>query len=183
MDGTTSLISPAFDITTVDAFIQYACWFSNDYHTNPPRETFLSFISNDDGLTWILLDEVGPEKESSGGWYEEEFVASDFITPSATVRLRFDASELSVNPQPVEAAIDAVRVVGFDCWNCGDVNMDGQVTLGDITLLIDHVFISKTPLPYPEAGNTNASAGGLITLSDITRLIDHVYITRDQLGC
>ncbi len=66
---------------------------------------------------------------------------------------------------------------------CGDLNADGKVTLSDISRLIDHVYISKTPLDFPSLGNVNGSVDGLVTLSDITRLIDHVYISKLPLAC
>jgi hypothetical protein len=66
---------------------------------------------------------------------------------------------------------------------CGNVNMseDGKVTLGDITQLIDHVYISKAPLEVECTGNTNCLLPLKITLSDITTLIDHVYISKANL--
>ena len=58
---------------------------------------------------------------------------------------------------------------------------DGKITLGDITLLIDHVYITKAPLEEPCTGNTNCELPLKITLSDITTLIDHVYISKSAL--
>jgi hypothetical protein len=60
--------------------------------------------------------------------------------------------------------------------NCSD---DGLITLNDITMLIDHVYITKADLCCEENGNVNGSEDGLITLADITGLIDHVYITKE----
>jgi hypothetical protein len=61
--------------------------------------------------------------------------------------------------------------------NC-NCSTDGLITLNDITLLIDNVYITKAALCCPENGNTNGSTDGLVTLNDITVLIDHVYITK-----
>jgi hypothetical protein len=60
--------------------------------------------------------------------------------------------------------------------NCSE---DGQITLADITALIDNVYVTKAQLCCPENGNTNGSLDGLITLADITGLIDHVYINKE----
>ena len=64
----------------------------------------------------------------------------------------------------------------------GNTNCDGggDVTLSDITRLIDFVFVSKEPLCCEGNGNTNGSEDGKITLSDITSLIDHVYISKSE---
>jgi hypothetical protein len=62
----------------------------------------------------------------------------------------------------------------------GNVNCsyDGKITLSDITMLIDKVYISKKPLCCSPNGNTNASVDLKHTLSDITQLIDRVYISK-----
>jgi hypothetical protein len=52
------------------------------------------------------------------------------------------------------------------------------VTLSDITVLIDRVYISKQALCCEENGNVNGSVDGKLTLSDITNLIDHVYVSK-----
>ena len=74
-------------------------------------------------------------------------------------------------------------VIGSQVIVCGDVNGDLRITLSDITRLIDHVYISKQPLPVPGAANVNGSVDGLITLSDITLLISHLYIVEEVLLC
>jgi uncharacterized protein (TIGR02145 family) len=58
-----------------------------------------------------------------------------------------------------------------------DGSTDGLVTMGDLTVLIDHLFISLTPLVCPEAGNVDQSTDGLITMGDLTVLIDHLFIS------
>jgi hypothetical protein len=58
-----------------------------------------------------------------------------------------------------------------------DNSTDCLVTMSDPTVLIDHLFISLTPLVCPEAANVDASADGLITMGDMTVLIDHLFIT------
>jgi len=66
----------------------------------------------------------------------------------------------------------------------GDVNGDGadQPSVGDISRLIDYLFISQAPLEcYGEADIDLSGAlrptAASITLVDITQLIDHVFIS------
>ncbi len=59
--------------------------------------------------------------------------------------------------------------------NCSD---DGKITLSDITVMIDRVYVSKEKLCCDMSGNVNQSQDGNITLSDITLVIDHVYISK-----
>jgi hypothetical protein len=81
---------------------------------------------------------------------------------------------------------------GYDATCCagtvGDANNDGSAdpTIGDISALIDHLFITANPLTcYPEA-DANQS-GGLtptsddITIADISALIDFLFISGGQL--
>lgn len=65
-----------------------------------------------------------------------------------------------------------------------DQSPDDAVTLGDLTVLIDHLFISLEPLWCWEEGNTDASVPegeGSVTLGDLTVLIDHLFISLDSL--
>jgi hypothetical protein len=62
-----------------------------------------------------------------------------------------------------------------------DGSLDNLVTMGDLTVMIDHLFISLTPLACPEEGNVDLSTDGLITMSDLTVLIDHLFISLTPL--
>ncbi len=58
-----------------------------------------------------------------------------------------------------------------------DASPDNLVTMGDLTTLIDHLFISLTPLGCVEEGNVDLSADGLVTMGDLTALIDALFIS------
>ena len=70
----------------------------------------------------------------------------------------------------------------------GDANQDGQPepTINDISVIIDMLYITNTPLTCLEAADVNHS-GGLhptaedITIGDISVLIDHLYINQGPL--
>ena len=68
----------------------------------------------------------------------------------------------------------------FNGGYTGNINLsqDGLSTLSDLTLLIDHLYVSKAPLWCPENGNCNGSVDGQVTLSDVTRLIDRIFISK-----
>jgi hypothetical protein len=61
-----------------------------------------------------------------------------------------------------------------------DCDLDDRRTLADVTELIDHVYISHSPLCCDAEGNVDGDPEGDITLSDITRLIDNIYISHSQ---
>ena len=62
-----------------------------------------------------------------------------------------------------------------------DNDPDDQVSLGDLTALIDHLFISLAPLKCPEEADMDGSEAGVISLGDLTALIDHLFISLDPL--
>ncbi|MBD3257595.1 hypothetical protein GF377_04115 [candidate division GN15 bacterium] len=65
-----------------------------------------------------------------------------------------------------------------------DDSPDDAVTLGDLTVLIDNLFISLSPLACWEEGNLDGSlpeGEGSVTLGDLTVMIDHLFISLTPL--
>jgi hypothetical protein len=72
------------------------------------------YLSNNDGQNWVLVETLGPVENASGGWNLRNFWADQFTTPTASMRLRFVASDLGEDSH-VEAAVDAVKVTLYSC--------------------------------------------------------------------
>ncbi len=108
-DGTMILRSPPVDLSAGDAIVRYAAWF----YSSGSSDVFEVYVSNDNG-TWILVETVGPGVHRERGWYAHEFWVGDYVTPSSTVRVRFNASDLGADSE-VEAAVDAVSFTQFWC--------------------------------------------------------------------
>jgi hypothetical protein len=68
---------------------------------------------------------------------------------------------------------------------CGDIDgsVDGLTTMDDLTVLIDNLFISLTPLRWPEVANVDGSADDLVTMSDLTVMIDNLFISLEPMDC
>ncbi len=62
-----------------------------------------------------------------------------------------------------------------------DGSADNFVTMGDLTVLIDHLFISLAPLDCVAEGNVDLSTDGFVTMGDLTVLIDHLFISLNPL--
>lgn len=78
--------------------------------------------------------------------------------------------------------------VGAGCCVGWMGNLDGstdeQATLGDLTVMIDHLFISLSPLACVYEANLDKSepqGPGSVTLGDLTIMIDHLFISLSPL--
>jgi hypothetical protein len=129
--GDTVLTSPALDLTGVtDATISYARWYDNTGSGTgaaPGADTFKVQVSNNNGSSWTQVEVVGPSTaQSSGGWFTSSFRVEDFVAQTAQVRVRFIADDLG-SGSVIEAAVDAVQVVGVDCEDpnlgCSDADL------------------------------------------------------------
>jgi hypothetical protein len=72
---------------------------------------------------------------------------------------------------------------GMGCYcvdSVGNVNCDyaDKVTISDLTLLIDHLFISGVRLPNMEEANADGDPAGVIDIGDVAMLIDHLFINK-----
>lgn len=137
-NGTTTLVTSAYNLTTVDdPRIGYWRWYSNNAGASPNSDTFLVQISNNNGTSWSNVETVGPSgPETSGGWYYHEFRVADIVTPTATVKLRFQASDLG-SGSIVEAAIDDFQISSLVCETClGDIDGDQGVGLSDLGIVL-----------------------------------------------
>ena len=94
-----------------------------------------------------------------------------------------------LDPTKVKVFNGKIEVLG---WKCGDCNGDGQPgpngpdpTLGDIMLMVDHLFISGTPIVPEERCNVNCSTESPVdlTLGDIMVLVDRLFITQTRMCC
>lgn len=112
--GATTLISPTIDLSTGNALVSYARWFSNNFGDSPFEDVFVVSISNNNGTSWVVVETVGPVSQASGGWFTHSFWVSDFVTPTSQIKVRFVAED-AVNGSVVEAAVDAFEVTQYAC--------------------------------------------------------------------
>jgi hypothetical protein len=68
--------------------------------------------------------------------------------------------------------VDSITLIGH---RSGDLNVDGNVNLQDLTYLIAYIYYDgPAPLPVPENGDINWD--GSVNLRDITYLIHYLYM-------
>ncbi len=138
--GGTTLTSPQFDASTpsgwlsADAYISYARWYSNDQGADPNNDHMPIMLSNDDGASFVMLEDV---TENAHDWVVKTFRIADTITPTDRMRLRIVARDDSPG-SIVEACIDDVRVTIQGCrFHPADLNRDATVDASDFFIFLD----------------------------------------------
>ncbi len=156
-DGQTTLTSPVIDLAGNDAEISYWRWFSNDQGGTPDEDVLTIEITNN-GSTWVNVETVGPNgDENSGGWFYNQFTVSDFVTPTANIRMRFIAADEN-SGSLVEAAIDQFEVFEFSCEVCQpDLGFSGPGT-ADLSVCGSALTPSGSATLRIENANNNAPA-------------------------
>ena len=107
--GTTTLVSPMFDLTRHDApRVTYWRWYTNNLGNNPGADEWVVQVSSNGGTNWVDLERT---TQSANSWQEISHDLAGLITPSSQVVFRFVATDLSPGSL-VEAAIDDFEISG-----------------------------------------------------------------------
>ncbi len=152
--------------------------------------------------TFVSMFSIGtPDGRTLGVSYEEVwdstcFRCESWVPPESTVCLSwqqvsappYDSCDVQMNSIPF-IDTDKVRVVSGSVATTPpvlgniDASLDGLVTMADLTMMIDHLFISLQPLRWPTSGNIDCSSDDQVTMGDLTVMIDHLFISLDELDC
>ncbi len=107
--GKTTLVSRTFDLSSYTApAITYWRWYSNDQGATPGTDFWQVAISNDGGITWTPVENTNVADHS---WRRFAFKVTDYVTPTANVKVRFIAEDANAGSL-VEAALD-----DFEVWD------------------------------------------------------------------
>jgi hypothetical protein len=137
--GVTTLTSPAFDLSAApQARVSYWRWFAGWQNSTTPSagDSLVVQVSGDDGANWVTVETVNT---NAGEWVERSFSVAQYVAPSAAVRVRFRASDVSTD-STVEAGIDDFRVDAYTCDFSipADLDGDGLVNGADLGLLLSN---------------------------------------------
>jgi hypothetical protein len=108
--GPTDLISPPLNFAGSDGIISYRRWF----FCSTAEDTLVVSVSND-GINWVTVETVTPGNQNQ--WIARQFRVGEFVTPSATVRVRFRTSD-NPNNSTTEAGMDVFKAEVFTCQPC-----------------------------------------------------------------
>lgn len=98
------------------------------------------------------------------------------VGPFGTQELSFETTVATYEP---DIAAGAVTVVNCCEGITGNVNDDPEenVSLSDLTVLVNHLFVTFEPLACPAEANTSGDPAGELTLSDLTALVNSLFVT------
>lgn len=103
--GRTTLRTPNMDLSAMnDPVLAYHRWFTNDMGDNAGADFWEVYINNGT-TTWKLVERTN---RSDRQWRRNVFRVSDYVTPNATVQLRFIAND-QAPASTVEAAVDRIQ--------------------------------------------------------------------------
>jgi hypothetical protein len=106
--GQTTLTSPLLDLTSYGTVtLRYHRWYTNDTGNDPGTDTWLVQITDDNGASWVTLESTTASDRS---WRLVEFDLSAYISMTASVRIRFIASDVG-SGSVVEAGVDDVEIL------------------------------------------------------------------------
>ena len=170
--GPTDLISPVIDMAGTDGFVSYQRWFYSS------GNDVLEVAVSNDGTTWVNVETVAGS--GSNQWLVHQFRVGDYVTPTATIQVRFRANDVAPG-NIVEAGVDVFRVEAFTCDYCqptyplvtvgaGTLSMCGDVLSAatpNTTLAIEHMPAFATALllfdVFPNPSTSPWNSGQLIS--------------------
>ena len=155
--GPTNLISPRFSLEGSDGSISYSRWF----YDSQGDDVLETFLSNDDGLTWVLVQSTGGTGQS---WETASFNIGDYLDPTSEMRIRFTVED-AFDASLVEAGIDNVSLEVLDCLTpCpGDLDLSGAVDVDDLLQILS-VFGT-------EDDSADLDGSGLVDVNDVLMTI------------
>lgn len=119
--GKTTLFSLTWDMSTyTNPLITYWRWYSNDQGATPETDFWQTAISNDNGATWVPVENINVPDHS---WRRFAVKVTDYVTPTATVKMRFIAEDANAGSL-VEAALDDYEI--WDAEPTGINNTEAQ---------------------------------------------------------
>lgn len=147
-NGPTRLLSPVVDLSSGDARITYYRHFycSND------SDAFDVDISNDAGTNWTRVESV----RSTPLWLRRRINVADYVTPTATVRLRFSTQDPG-NNSTTEAAIDDVVIERRAALvTPGDYNCTGAIEMADLAPFVETLLGIRMDVLSQQRADMNA---------------------------
>jgi hypothetical protein len=108
--GPTDLVSPLLNFAGSDGYVRYRRWF----FSSTSEDVLLVQVTND-GTNWVTVESVAASGNNQ--WLERSFRVGRFVSPTATVQVRFRANDV-LPASIVEAGVDVFRAEVLVCTPC-----------------------------------------------------------------
>jgi hypothetical protein len=160
--GPTQLISPVIDLEGSDANISFARWIFSNLGS---VDSLNVAVSNDGGANWT---QVASYTSNNAQWLTNSFTVSNFVTPTANVRVRFSIAD--TDSSVTEAGIDGFLVQKLDCGcSCAsDVNGDSSRDGSDVQSFVDCMLVGGSCACADTDGN------GSVDPDDVTSFVESI---------
>jgi len=135
-----------------ETFVEYARWFSNNQGANPNVDVMRVEYSTDGGSVWNQLEVVS---NNSNAWSRLNYRLDLLRTPTATMRLRFIASDIDPG-SIVEAGVDDFRIYVRGCPFTADFDNDGDVDSDDIVAFFAAWDAGEPAADYDNSDSTDS---------------------------
>ncbi|MFQ5501234.1 MAG: FG-GAP repeat domain-containing protein [Phycisphaerae bacterium] len=178
--GGTDLISPTLILTGTDADISYFRWFFTSSPT-PGIDTLTVWVTGNGNCpnpNWVLVETVnGTSDGTNTAWEGASFRVSDFVTPTANVKVRFRAEDAGPG-SVVEAGVDLFSVNQFLCSAIpdpcavpGDMNANSIGDGADVQAFIDCLIGGG-----PSCGCADMNGSGSTEIGDVSLFVEALLL-------
>ena len=171
--GQTTLLTPNFNLSIYDEVVlTFSRWYTNDIGDNGNTDSWKVQASNDDGQSWIDIENTSV---SNASWIKSRFILSNFIDFTENVQFKFIAEDILNNGDVgsggslVEAAIDnfLLEYALTDPLILGDVNLDFVVNILDVIILVNMVL----GFEQPNLAQGDINSDSQINILDVVGLV------------
>ncbi len=137
-------------------------------NTSPLNDVF--DITAWDDFGWITPDTIA---KALGGSKDTIFTIP-VHPPQGTPLETMSNLYFKVRSRGDTTVVDSLSAVARATLQHGDANFSGQINVGDVTYLVDYLFLSgPLPIPVSEAGDVNCDTR--INVSDLTSLVAYLF--------
>ena len=127
------------------------------------------------GSTWVEMDRIESGDTGEGSWVAKSFLVQSFVTPTATVQVRFTAVDAG-DDTVVEAGVDGIALDVLVCDDdtvcIGDLNGDNVVDGIDLSLLLGSWG--------PGSGIGDINADGSVNGADLSLILGNWGVCLDN---
>ncbi len=175
---TAILTSPVFNLANGDASMTWSWWFASYIGT---ADTLYAELTSD-GVTWVTAASLDmPAAPEVPTWQIASILVSDFVTPSATVQIRFTVTDYP-SDSVTEAGVDNFQLAELLCdgatpgeplFERGDVNASGNHDISDPIFLLDYMFGGGTTIGCEKSGDLDDD--GSLGLADAVQILSYLF--------